>query len=151
MAGAEATPAATQIPRRRQTDGRWTIDSATHISISNQQPSPLVWKKVQSKCTTHSLPGATSGEQVNQAGGVAGGRIREAGPRTKAATAAGAAKRATHQARKQATQAVVAQIWLTQSLIKSHDSGGGRRLASGFWDMDSSGLIPVHREKILTT
>jgi len=82
MAGAAATPAATQIPRRRQTDGRWTIDSTAHISISNQLPSPLVWKKVQSKCTTHSLPGAASGEQVNQAGGVAGGRIRKAGPRT---------------------------------------------------------------------
>ncbi|XP_044251453.1 neprilysin-1-like [Drosophila takahashii] len=56
-------------------DGRWTIDCRAHSF--EQLPSPLVWKKVQSKCTTQSLPGAASGEQVNSQGAWQVGRTKD--------------------------------------------------------------------------
>jgi len=112
-------PSTTDYGLWTRDDGLRTPDSTLHSS--HQVPCPLAWKKVQSKCTTQSLPGAASGELVNGAGGRG---MRQ----TRAAATAGAAKRATHQPHHLPTsQAVVAQIRLTQSLIKSHDRKGRGR------------------------
>lgn len=117
------TPQAADQAQPTMDYGLGTMDSGLRTPHSTAPTRCLVRSRGR-KCKVNaqqSLPGAASGELVNGAGGRG---MRQ----TRAAATAGAAKRATHQPHHLPTsQAVVAQIRLTQSLIKSHDRKGRGR------------------------